>query len=86
MEQKGQAPQVKELQEKIAYQERIPALMNQIHSVTNLNEIFLEIKNKILELFDADRITIYAIDMKRNQIYSKFKDCAEVKEIRVPIS
>lgn len=86
MEQKVQAPQVKELQDKIAYQEKIPALMNQIHSATNLNEIFLEIKNKILELFDADRITIYAIDMKQNQIYSKFKDGTEVKEIRVPIS
>jgi type II secretory ATPase GspE/PulE/Tfp pilus assembly ATPase PilB-like protein len=86
MDQKGHAPQVKELEDKIAYQEKIPALMNQIHSATNLNEIFLEIKNKILEFFDADRITIYAIDMKQNQIYSKFKDGAEVKEIRVPIS
>ncbi len=84
--QQGQGPQrLAELERKLAYQERLQSITNRIHGARNLNEIFLQLKDEILELFDADRITIYGVDAKNNQIYSKYKEGKEVMEIRLPI-
>src|SRR6185503_14394895 len=40
----------------------------------------------MLALFDADRLTLYAVDAEKKEIYSKFLDLDTVREIRVPIS
>lgn len=81
----GNTEEVVKLEKKIAYQEKLHELTNQINAARNLNEILLEVKDKILGLLDADRLTIYAVDSRSNQIYSKIKDGDEIKEIRVPI-
>ncbi len=82
----AQSPQmVADLEQKLAYQQRLQEITNRIHSARNLNEIFLQVKDQILELFDAERITIYGVDAKNNQIYSKYKEGREVMEIRLPI-
>ncbi|MEK9629507.1 MAG: GspE/PulE family protein [Nitrospinota bacterium] len=57
-----------------------------IHSAGTIDEILIELQQPILQLFDADLITIYAIDEIRNEIYSKSKSGTQVNEIRVPIS
>jgi type II secretory ATPase GspE/PulE/Tfp pilus assembly ATPase PilB-like protein len=74
-----------ELERKLAYQEGIQEITNRIHSARDLNEILLQIKDDILKLFDADRITIYGVDAKNNQIFSKYKEGREVAVIRLPI-
>jgi type II secretory ATPase GspE/PulE/Tfp pilus assembly ATPase PilB-like protein len=45
----------------------------------------INLREKILSLFDADRITIYVVDGKRKEVYSRFAAGA-IQEIRVPIN
>jgi GAF domain-containing protein len=42
--------------------------------------------DEILSLFDAEHLTLYAVDYDKKEIYSRFLDLNEIKEIRVPFS
>ncbi|GAB4438019.1 MAG: ATPase, T2SS/T4P/T4SS family [bacterium] len=59
--------------------------INEIHSASSLNAILIYLKDSIAELFDAERITIYLADTKKNLLFSRIKSGEEVKEIVVPI-
>jgi type II secretory ATPase GspE/PulE/Tfp pilus assembly ATPase PilB-like protein/GAF domain-containing protein len=65
---------------------KFKATAHAIHSAKNSNDILLGLKETIMDLFDAEMITIYAIDSEKNEIFSKFKSDNIIKEIRVPIS
>jgi type II secretory ATPase GspE/PulE/Tfp pilus assembly ATPase PilB-like protein/transcriptional regulator with GAF, ATPase, and Fis domain len=67
-------------------QKKLFQIINAIHSAKNVDEILLEMKLSILELFNASLITIYSTDMSKNEIFSKLKSGDAVNEIRVPIS
>ena len=67
-------------------QERLLSIANEIHSAKNVDEILLELKFSIPEVFDSSLITIYAVDTIRNEIYSKMKSGDTINEIRVQIS
>ncbi len=77
---------LQELQQRLAYAEHLQQIINQIHSAKDLDHILVDLKDEILGLFDAERLTLYAVDAERKEIYSKFLDIDEVKEIRVPVS
>ena len=72
--------------EKASYYKALNDIANQIHSAKDINEILLNMKDQILSLFDADRITIYVVDGKKKEIYSRFKAGPLPTEIRLPIS
>ncbi|MEW5802139.1 MAG: GspE/PulE family protein [bacterium] len=78
--------EIQTLEKALAYKDRLLTITNQIHSAHNLDEIFLRLQKPILELFDADRITIYAIDEDRGELFSKYKVGEETGEIRIPVS
>ena len=67
-------------------QQKLFQIINAIHSAKNVDEILIELKLSILELFNAALITIYTVDTSKNEIYSKLKSGDTVNEIRVPIS
>ncbi len=67
-------------------QQKLFQIINAIHSAKNVDEILIELKLSILELFNASLITIYAVDTTKNEIYSKLKSGDTINEIRVPIS
>src|SRR5260221_553862 len=46
----------------------------------------MTLKDKILELLDAERLSIYAIDTKNQELYSITRDGDVPKETRVPKS
>jgi type II secretory ATPase GspE/PulE/Tfp pilus assembly ATPase PilB-like protein len=71
--------------EKAHYYKALNDISNQIHSASNITEILINLKDQILSLFDADRITIYVVDGKNKEIYSRFKAGDIPREIRVPI-
>jgi len=77
---------LQELQQKVAHAEHVKQIIDRIHSAKDLDHILVDLKDEILSLFDAERLTLYAVDADRKEIYSKFLDIDEVKEIRVPIS
>lgn len=60
--------------------------MNEIHSADNLDTILIHIKDSIATLFEAERITIYLVDSKRNLLISKVKSGTEIQQIVVTIS
>jgi type II secretory ATPase GspE/PulE/Tfp pilus assembly ATPase PilB-like protein len=74
------------LQERLANEQKLVQLIDRIHSAKTLDTIFLEIQGDILAFLDADRMTLYAADIDRKELYSKFLALDTVKEIRVPIS
>jgi type II secretory ATPase GspE/PulE/Tfp pilus assembly ATPase PilB-like protein len=73
------------LQQKASYYKALHDIGNQIHAAKDINEILINLREKILSLFDADRITIYVVDGKRKEVYSRFAAGA-IQEIRVPIN
>lgn len=74
------------LQERLAYEQRLVQLVDRIHAAKSLDSLFIELQGEILGLIDADRMTLYAVDQDRKEIYSKFLSIDTVKEIRVPIA
>jgi type II secretory ATPase GspE/PulE/Tfp pilus assembly ATPase PilB-like protein len=74
------------LQERLASEQRLVHLIDRIHAAKSLDTIFIEIQSEILTFFDAERMTLYAVDHDKKEIYSKFLALDSVKEIRVPIS
>src|SRR5205814_2621454 len=77
---------VQVLQQRLEFEQKLVALVDRIHAARNLDAIFIECRDEMLALFDADRLTLYAVDAEKKEIYSKFLDLDTVREIRVPIS
>ena len=74
------------LQERLEFEQKLIALIDRIHSAKSLDSILIEAQGEILELTDADRMTLYAVDAERKEVYSKYLQLDTLKEIRVPIS
>ncbi len=72
--------------QKLLYYKALTDISNQIHSAKNIDEILINLKDSILSLFDAERITIYVVDGKKKEIYSRFKVGSLPEEIRLPIN
>ena len=77
---------IEELREQVAYAERAKQVMDRIHAAKDLDQIFVELLDEILSLFDAEHLTLYAVDYDKKEIYSRFLDLDEIKEIRVPFN
>lgn len=77
---------IESLREQVAYAERVRQVMNHIHAAKDLDQLFVELRDEILSLFDAEHLTLYAVDYDKKEIYSKFLDLDEVKEIRLPLN
>jgi type II secretory ATPase GspE/PulE/Tfp pilus assembly ATPase PilB-like protein len=77
---------VQELQQKIAYAEEVKRITNLIHSAKDLDQIILDLHKDLLNLFDTEGVTIYAIDTEKKEIFSRAAHLDTVQEIRVPIN
>ena len=81
-----QKPTIVAPQTRQSFDKRLISVVNQINAAKNIDEILIDLKVPILSLFDADRLTIYAVAPNRKEIVSKTKTTDEVLEIRVPIN
>ena len=77
---------IERLKKELEYGLALKEITNRIHSAKDQNEIFVGLGDDILELFNADRVTIYAIDGVNKELYSRFITGDGIKEIRVPVS
>ena len=75
--------QTPEMEKLLAFKDQLTKIINAIHSAPNIQDIMTNVKNQILSLFNAERITLYAIDVKNQQLFSMFKSGTDVREIRV---
>ncbi len=71
---------------RLPYLERLRHITHLIHSAENLDDILIRLRDSILTLMDAGRITIYAVDKTKRELYSKVMTGDEIKEIRMPIN
>ena len=74
------------LERELEYRKKLTGITNQINAAESIPHILMTLKDKILELLDAERLTIYAIDTKNQELYSLQKIGDVPKEIRVPKS
>src|SRR5438094_6404030 len=82
----AQQQSVQILQERLEYEQKLVQLVDRIHSAKGIDNIFIELQGEILGLLDADRMTIYAVDTAKKELYSKFLALDTVKEMRLPIT
>jgi type II secretory ATPase GspE/PulE/Tfp pilus assembly ATPase PilB-like protein len=76
-----------ELGDRLAFFKNLQAVANKIHATSNIEEIMLELSQDICALFDADRLTIYALSEDRSAIVSKVKTgLSSFKDLKLPIS
>jgi type II secretory ATPase GspE/PulE/Tfp pilus assembly ATPase PilB-like protein len=71
-------------QKELSYRKRLIEIANMINSAPSIQDILVDIKDKILDLVEAERVTIFALDTKNQELFSLFKVGNDVKEIRVP--
>ena len=60
-------------------------ITHKLHGARDLDEILLYLKDEIIALFDAERITVYGVATEKREIFSKIKEGDEVKEIRLSL-
>lgn len=72
------------LERELEYRKKLNAIVHLIASTESVTDALTAVKNEINEVFDAERMTIYAIDTKNQELYSLVKIGDIPKEIRVP--
>jgi type II secretory ATPase GspE/PulE/Tfp pilus assembly ATPase PilB-like protein len=70
-------------QKELSYRKRLIEIANVINAASSIQDILVDIKDRVLDLVEADRVTIFALDTKNQELFSLFKAGQEVKEIRV---
>jgi type II secretory ATPase GspE/PulE/Tfp pilus assembly ATPase PilB-like protein len=80
-----QAP-TSSLERELEFRKKLTSIANQVNSAESIPHILMTLKDRILELLDAERLTIYAVDTKNQELYSLQKVGDVPKEIRVPKS
>ena len=76
----------RDLRAELAYRQALQEITNEINAADKIDAILIDLKDRILSLFKADRITIYVTDEPNNEIFSRFKVGNELSEIRIPIA
>jgi type II secretory ATPase GspE/PulE/Tfp pilus assembly ATPase PilB-like protein len=77
---------IEALQKELQFSKRLNFITNKINSSKDIDDILINLREDILSLFDADRLTIYVVDGISKEIFSRFKTGEEINEIRVPIN
>jgi type II secretory ATPase GspE/PulE/Tfp pilus assembly ATPase PilB-like protein len=81
-----QAASSSSVEKELEYRKKLTSITNQINSAESIPHILMTLKDRILELLDSERLTIYAVDTKNQELYSLQKVGDVPKEIRVPKS
>jgi len=66
---------------------RLQAVAARIHDTDNLDQLLLDVSQDICQLFNAERLTLYAVSKDQTAIISKIKTgLTSSQELRLPIS
>ena len=66
---------------------QLQLVTTKIHETENIEQIMLEVSHDICKLFNADRLTLYAVNEDRTAIISKVKTGLNAaKDLKLPIS
>ncbi len=72
---------------RLLFFKNLQTVTNKIHATNNVDEIMLELSQDITNLFNADRLTIYAVSEDKASIVSKLKTgLNSLNDLKLPIS
>jgi len=86
MNESLKSPHDVSIDEKLRIRKALQDVTNRIHAAQNIKQILIDLKDAILNLFNAQSLTIYVVDKAHNEIVSMFLAGTQIKEIRVSIS
>jgi len=72
------------IEAKLERERGLRELTTRIHALP-LDDLLLRIKDDVARLLECERVTIFALDARRNELFSRVKDGDEVKEIRLQV-
>ena len=76
-----------DINNRLEFLKKLQVVTNKIHATSNIDEIMLELSQDICDLFNCDRLTIYALGEDKQSIVSKVKTgLNSFKDIKLPIS
>jgi type II secretory ATPase GspE/PulE/Tfp pilus assembly ATPase PilB-like protein len=76
-----------DVNKRLEFFKRLQSVTNKIHSANDVDEIMLDLSQDICDLFNCDRLTIYALSDDRQTIVSKVKTGLNTaKELRLPLT
>lgn len=71
----------------LQFSKKLQAVTNRIHATGNLDQLMLELSKDICDLFNCDRLTLYAISKEKDCIFSKIKTGIESeKDLVLPVN
>ena len=80
-------PQARGANFEALYFRQLQLVTNQIHETVNIDQLMLEVSKDICQLFNADRLTLYALNEGGSAIVSKVKTGLDTsQELKLPIS
>ena len=80
-------PQERGVTFELLYFRQLQLVTNRIHETENIDQIMLEASQDICKLFNADRLTLYAVNEDRTSIISKVKTGLNTsRDLKLPIS
>jgi len=82
----GDTQPEKHLKSDVEYMQRFQKIVNKINAAANMDEILIDLRNDILSLFEAERMTVYIVDGIKRELVSRFKSGDDISEIRIAIS
>jgi hypothetical protein len=70
---KAGGPVPESAESKLEFSRKLQAVTNKIHATSNLDQLMLDLSKDICELFNCDRLTLYATSRDKDFIFSKLK-------------
>ena len=81
------APEKRGVSFEVLFYRQLQQVTTKIHETENIDQIMLEASQDICKLFNADRLTLYAINDDRSAIISKVKTGLNTsRDLKLPIS
>ena len=80
------APQERSITFEALFFRQLQQVTNKIHETDNVDQIMLDVSHDICKLFNADRLTLYAVNGERSAIVSKVKTgLNSIQDLKLPI-
>ncbi|MFI4941578.1 MAG: GAF domain-containing protein, partial [Burkholderiales bacterium] len=81
------APSGADIDSRLSFSKKLQTVTNKIHATDNIDEIMLGLSQDICNLFNCDRLTIYALSEDKTAIVSKVKTgLHSFSDLKLPIS
>lgn len=80
-------PDKRDMKFEVLFYRQLQQVTARIHDTENLEQIMLEVSEDICKLFNADRLTLYAVNEDRTAIISKVKTgLTSSRDLKLPIT